>query len=164
MNKKIVIFLVIVGICLVLASPAFAKEKVKINITTGDYAIANNGYIVIKLVDSEGNPINTKGTVNYTITDQYGNYKWTVKSYNGEIRVKYPVGKYKVEVKFDGDSKYKSASKTQLVLVTSTSFNPYTYYDDHNWGLDQEIDDYFDYNFWDEEIYDDASNYDGEGY
>ena len=74
------------------------------------------------------------------------------------------MGKYKVKVEFDGDSKYKSASKTQLILVTSTSFNPYTYYDDHNWGLDQEIDDYFDYNFWDEEIYDDASNYDGEGY
>lgn len=164
MNKNIVIILVIVGICLVLASPAFAKEKVKINITTEDYAIANKGYIVINLVDSNGNPISTKGTINYTITDEYGNYKWTFKSYNGEIRVKYPEGKYKVKVRFNGDGNYRSALTTKFVTVTSSSFDPYTYYEDHNWGLDQEMDDYFDYNFWDEEIYDDASNYDGEGY
>ncbi|MBQ2831809.1 hypothetical protein [Methanobrevibacter sp.] len=164
MDKKIIILFLIVGTCFVLAGPAFAKETVKIDITAEDYGIANNGYIVIKLVDSDGNPINTNGKINYTITDEYGNYKWTYKSYNGEIRLKYPDGKYKVEVKFDGTSKYKSARITQFINVKSSVFDPYTYYEDHNWGLDQEMDDYFDYNYWDEEIYDDASNYDGEWY
>ena len=163
MNKKIIIILVIVGICLVLTSPVFAKESVKININQGDYVISNKGYIVIKLVDGNGKAINSKGTIYYKITDEHGNYQYGYKSYNGNFRLKYPVGKYKVEIKFEGDKRYKSAEKAQYVTISS-SFNPYNYYDDHNWGLDQEIDDYYDYNYWDEEIYDDASNYDGEGY
>ena len=73
------------------------------------------------------------------------------------------VGKYKVYVKFYGDSKYKSVETTQNIIVKTSKFDPYTYYDDHNWGLNQEIDDYIEYNYWDEEIYDDPYTYDGEG-
>jgi hypothetical protein len=162
-KKKVIIILAIIGICLVLASPAFAKEKVKVKITTDDYPLSNKGYIVIKLVDSHGKAIKSKGTIHYNITDEFGNYKWAYKSYNGELRLKYSVGKYKVKVKFDWDSHYKKAKKTKSITVKSSNFNPYTYYDDHHWGLNQEIDDYIEYNYWDEEIYDDPYTYDGEG-
>ena len=165
MNKKtIIIILAILGICLVLASPAFAKEKVKVKITTDEYPLNNKGFIVIKLVDSHGKNIKSKGTIHYRITDSQGNYKWAYKSYSGEIRLKYDIGEYTVNVKFDGDSHYKKAEKTKAVTVTTSNFNPYTYYDDHNWGLNQEIDDYIEYNYWDEEIYDNPVDYDGEGY
>ena len=166
MNKKIIILLILVAICLVATSPVFAKEKVKIKISTDDHPFVNKGYIVIKLVDKNGFEIHSKGTIHYNVTDSKGNYHWVYKPYNGEIRLKYNVGKYKVKVKFDGDSHYKKAKKTKKIKVKDSdyTFNPYTYYDNHNWGLNQKIDDYIEDNYWDEEIYDDASNYDGEGY
>lgn len=158
-NKKtIIIILAIVGICLVLASPAFAKEKVKVKITTDDHPFKDKGYIVIKLVDSKGKAIHSKGKINYTVTDSKGNYKWTCKSYNGEIRLKYDVGKYKVDVKFFGDSKYKKAKQTKSVTVKSSNFDAYSYYDNHNWGENSEIDEYIFDNYWYEEIYDDLDD------
>lgn len=163
MRKKIVIILIILGVCILIASPVAAKEKVKVKIKSDDCVIKNKGYIVIKLVDKHGREIKSSGMVNYTITDKNGNYKWVYKSYGSGIRVKYDVGKYKVNVKFFGDSHYAKAKKTKSITVKNT-FNPYTYYDDHNWGLNQEIDDYIEDNYWDEEIYDDAATYDGEGY
>lgn len=166
MKKKIIIILAIVGVGMILlTSPAFAKENVKIKIST-DKWLNGKGVIIIKLVDSHGKEIKSKGTIHYTITDSNGNYKWAYKPYNKLLRLKYDPGNYNVKVKFDGDKKYKSASKTQDVTVktTGSSFDAYNYYDEHNWGLNQKIDDYIDYNYWDEEIYDDASTYDGEGY
>lgn len=158
--------LAVAGLCLILLSgPIFAKENVKVKIST-DKWINNKGVIIIKLVDSHGNEIKTKGTIHYTITDSQGNCKWAYKSYNKGLRLKYSPGKYNVKVKFDGDKKYKSASKSKDVVVKTieSGFDAYTYYDNHNWGLNQKIDDYIEYNYWDEEIYDDASTYDGEGY
>lgn len=163
-TKKIIIIIAIIGIFLVAASPVVAKEKVKVKITTEDHPFKNKGYIVIKLVDSKGRAIKSKGTIHYRVTDEFGYYKWAYKPYNGEILLKYSVGKYKVKVKFDGDSNYKMAKKTKWITVKDGYFNAYTYYDNHNWGLNQEIDDYIEYNYWDEEIYDDAATYDGEGY
>lgn len=163
MNKKIIIILLIFGIFLVLAAPAFAKENVKVKITTDDYALSNKGYILIKLVDNHGKAIKSSGTIHYKITDSNGYYKWAYKSYNGELRLLYPVDTYNVEVKFDGDSKYNGVKQTKTVTVESSKFDPYTYYDNHNWGLNQKIDDYIEDNYWDEEIYDDPATYDGEG-
>lgn len=166
MNKKIIIMLAIVGVSLILlTSPAFAKENVKVKISS-DKWLNGKGVIIIKLVDSHGREISSKGTIHYTITDSNGNYQWAYKAYNKGLRLKYDPGNYNVKVKFDGDKKYKSASKSKDVTVktTSSGFDAYTYYDNHHWGLNQEIDDYIEYNYWDEEIYDDASNYDGEGY
>ena len=163
MNKKIIIILLIFGIFLVLAAPAFAKENVKVKITTDDYALSNKGYIVIKLVDNHGKAIKSSGTIHYKITDSNGYYKWAYKSYNGELRLLYPVDTYNVEVKFDGDSKYNSVKQTKTVTVESSKFDPYNYYDNHNWGLNQKIDDYIEDTYWDEEIYDDPATYDGEG-
>lgn len=163
-HKKIIIAILLLAACLLLAGPVSAKEKVKIKISTDDHPITDKGYIVIKLVDSHGKAIRSKGTIHYNITDEFGNYKWAYKAYKGEIRLKYSVGKYKVKVKFDGDSKYKKAKKTQDITVKSSNFDAYTYYDNHNWGLNQEIDDYIEDNYWDEEIYDDPYTYDGEGY
>ncbi len=163
MNRKIVIILAIIAVCILLAGPVAAKQKVKVKISTDDCVIKNKGYITIKLVDKKGREINSNGMVNYTITDKNGNYKWKYKSYNGGIREKYDVGKYKVKVKFFGDSKYKKASKTKNIKVKD-NFDPYTYYENHNWGLNQEVDDYFDYNYWNEEIYDDVDDPENEAW
>ena len=163
MRKKIVIILAIVGVCILLACPVAAKQKVKVKISTDDCVIKNKGYIVIKLVDKKGREIKSSGMVNYTITDKNGNYKWVYKSYKSGIRVKYDVGKYKVKVVFKGDSKYKPAKKTKNINVRN-NFDPYTYYENHNWGLNQEVDDYFDYNYWTEEIYDDVDDPENEAW
>ena len=163
MNKKIVIILAILAVCILLASPVVAKQKVKVKISTDDCAIDNKGYIVIKLVDKKGKEIKSNGMINYTITDKNGNYKWVYKSYNKGIRVKYNVGKYKVKVKFFGDSHYKKSKKTKSITVKN-NFDPYTYYENHNWGLNQEVDDYFDYNYWNEEIYDDPNDPENEAW
>lgn len=156
----------IVGVCLLLlTSPAFAKENVKIKIST-DKWLNGKGVIIIKLVDKNGKEIKTNGKIKYTITDSNGNYEWKSKAYGKGLRIKYYPGTYHVNVKFYGDKNYNSASKSQYVSVkaSSSGFDPYNYYEDNNWGLNQQIDDYIEYNYWDEEIYDDASNYDGEGY
>ena len=163
MNKKIVIILAIIAVCIFLASPVVAKQKVKIKVSTDDCVIKNKGYIVIKLVDKNGREIKSSGKVNYTITDESGHYKWVCKSYNGGIRVKYDVGNYNVNVVFKGDSKYRATEKNTDVAVKN-SFDPYTYYDNHNWGLNQEVDDYFDYNYWHEEIYDDVDDPENEAW
>ena len=163
MNKKIIIILAIIGIGLLLLAPVCAKQKVKVKISTDEYPLNNKGIIVIKLVDSKGKPIKSSGKINYTITDKNGNYIWKCKSYNGEIREKYDIGKYKVKVVFKGDSHYKKAKETKTVTLKRSTFDAYNYYDTHNWGLNQEIDDYIEYNYWDEEIYDDPYTYDGEG-
>ena len=150
---------------LLLTGPAFAKENVKVKIST-DKWMNGKGVILIKLVDSKGREISSSGKIKYTVTDSSGHYEWKSKAYGKGIRVKYDVGSYNVDVKFYGDSRYNSASANRDVTLQSTSsgFDAYNYYDSHNWGLNQEIDDYIEYNYWDEEIYDDASTYDGEGY
>lgn len=163
MNKKIIIILSILAVCILLASPVVAKQKVKVKITTDDCVVKNKGYIIIKLVDKNGKEIKSNGMINYTVTDKGGNYKWVYKSYNSGIRVKYDVGKYKVKVVFKGDSKYKKAEKTKSITVKN-NFDPYTYYENHNWGLNQEVDDYFDYNYWNEEIYDDVDDPENEAW
>ena len=164
MKRKIIILFAIICVGIILMSPAFAKEKVKVKITTDDYPISDMGYIVIKLVDTHGRDIKSKATIHYRITDEDGNYYWEYKPYDGEILLKCDVGKYKVKVRFDGDSHYKKVKKTKKITVKQSNFDAYTYYDNHFWGLNQEIDDYIEYNCWDEEIYDDADTYDGEGY
>ena len=159
MNKKIIIIFAIVCVGFVLLTgPAFAKENVNVKIS--------KGVILIKLVDDRGREINTNGKINYTITDSSGHYEWKYKSYSKFLRIKYDAGWYNVQVKFDGDKKYSSAFSSQDVNVPTSrpSFDAYNYYDNHNWGLNQKMDDYIEDNYWDEEIYDDASNYDGEGY
>ena len=120
MKRKIIIILAILAVCILIASPVFAKEKVKVKITDGDFVLNNKGYIVIKLVDKDGREIRSDGKINYTITDKNGNYKWICKSYKSGIREKYPVGMYTVKVKFFGDSKYKKAVKTISETTTGT--------------------------------------------
>ena len=164
MNKKIIIILAIIGICFVLLNPVCAKQKVKVKISTDEYPLNNKGIIVIKLVDSKGRPIRSGGMINYTITDKDGYYIWKYRSYNGEIREKYDIGQYKVKVVYKGNSNYKKATKTKTVTLKSSHFNPYTYYDDHNWGLNQEIDDYIGDNYWNEEIYDDVDDPENEAW
>ncbi|MBE6501195.1 MAG: hypothetical protein E7Z79_01985 [Methanobrevibacter thaueri] len=163
MKRKIIIILAILAVCILLASPVVAKQKVKVKISTDDCVIKNKGYIVIKLVDKNGREIRSNGMIKYTITDDNGNYKWVSKSYGSGIRVKYDVGHYNVNVVFKGDSKYKGAEKTKDITVTN-DFDAYTYYDNHNWGLNQEVDDYIGDNYWNEEIYDDVDDPENEAW
>jgi len=162
--KKIIIILTILAVFILLASPVCAKEKVKIKISTADYVLNGQGHIIIKLVDKKGREINSRGTIHYRITDSDGNYWWEYKPYPGKLFLRCDVGKYKVKVKFDGDSHYKKAKKTKEITVKRDNFNPYTYYDDHTWGVNKKVDDYIEDNYWDEEIYDNPYTYDGEGY
>ena len=164
MKRKIIIILAIIGIGIVLLAPVCAKEKVKVKISTDEYPLNNKGIIMIKLVDSKGKPIKSGGKINYTITDKDGNYIWKCKSYKGEIREKYDIGQYKVKVVFKGDSHYKNAKKIKTVTLKSSRINPDIYYDDHNWGLNQEIDDYIGDNYWNEEIYDDPDDPENEAW
>ncbi len=144
---------------LLLSNPVSAKENVDIKIES------EGAFILIKLVDSHNHTINSKGRIHYNITDQNGNYKWAYKSYSKLHAIKYDPGKYNVKVKFDGDSKYNSAEASKSVVVSygKSSFDPYSYYDNNNWGLNQKMDDYLEYNYWDEDLYDDPRTYDGEG-
>ena len=159
MNKKITIILLVLLLFLLLSNPVSAKKDVQIKVKS------EGAFIMIKLFDSNGKPINSKGTIHYNITDQNGNYKWAYKSYNKLHALRFNQGIYNVHVKFDGDSKYNSAEFRGSIIVSylGNSFDPYTYYDNNNWGLNQRMDDYFDYNYWDEEIYDNPHTYDGEG-
>lgn len=115
MNKKTSLFGILI-ICILLASPVFAKEDVTIKIGTEEHPFSYDGYITIELKDSHGKKVNG-GKINYTITDAYGNYKWQSEKYNGKIAIKVPNGKYTVKVKYDGNSKYKAKSTTKSVTV-----------------------------------------------
>lgn len=160
MNKKIIIFLVVLSAFLLLSNPVSAKKNVDIKIES------EGAFVLIKLVDSQGHNIKSTGKINYTITDQNGNYKWKYISYSKLHAIKCDPGTYYVKVKFDGDSKYNSAEagKTVTVSYAKSSFDPYTYYDNHNWGVNQKMDDYLEDNYWDEDLYDDPYTYDGEWY
>lgn len=165
MNKKLLIIFAIIAVSILIANPASAKESVKVKITTEDNPFSYSGNIIIKLTDSNGRDIKKGGTIHYTVTDSSGHYEWKYHNYKGKVSIEKPNGKYKVEVKFDGDSKHKGAKLTKTVTIASDgSSNPYIYYENHNYGDSIIYDDYIYDNYWDEEIYDDASNYDGEGY
>ena len=58
-------------------------------------------------LNSKGKEINSKGTIHYNITNEFGNYNWAYEPYDGKIVLRLPAGKYKVNVKFDGDSHYR---------------------------------------------------------
>lgn len=163
MKRKIIIILIILAVCILIAGPVAAKQKVKVKISTDDCVVKNKGYIIIKLVDKDNREIRSGGKIKYTVTDSTGHYNWVKKSYGSGIRVKYDVGKYNVKVKFYGDSKYKSAKKTKDITVKD-NFDPYTYYENHNWGLNQEVDDYFDDNYWTDELYDDVDDPENEAW
>ena len=159
MNRKTIISLIVLFAFLLLSNPVCAKEKVNIKIDS------EGAFVLIKLADSNGHNIKSNGKIYYKITDQKGNYKWKNISYGKLHAIKYDPGTYNVYVKFNGDSKYSSAeaSKTVVVSYAKSSFDPYTYYDNNNWGLNQKMDDYLEYNYWDEDLYDDPYTYDGEG-
>lgn len=75
-------------------------------------------------------------------------------------------GDYVVNVEFKGNNNYNPSSLTKTITVTSGSGSPsiYDYYDHHNYGDSVKMDDYIYDNYWYEDIYDNPSNFDGEGY
>ena len=159
MNKKVIILLAVLFTFLLLSGPVSAKEDVNIKVKS------EGAFIIIKLYDGNGKPVSSSGKIHYNISDQNGNYKWAKKAYSKLHGIKFSPGIYSVVVKFDGDSKRNPAEFAGTIIVSygESSFDPYTYYDSHNWGLNQKMDDYLEYNYWDEELYDDPYTYDGEG-
>ena len=49
MKRKIIIILAILAVCILLASPVVAKQKVKVKISTDDSITKNKAYIVNKV-------------------------------------------------------------------------------------------------------------------
>ena len=131
MNKKIILLMVVLFSFLLLSNPVSAKENVDIKVKS------EGAFIIIKLYDSNGKPIKSAGKIHYNITDQNGNYKWATKSYKNLHAIKFNSGIYSINVKFDGDSKYNPSEFSGTVIVSygGGSFDPYTYYDNHNCHL-----------------------------
>ena len=75
-------------------------------------------------------------------------------------------GDYVIHVEFKGNNNYNPSSLTKTVSVTAGSGGNsiYDYYDHHNYGDNVRMDDYIYDNYWYEDIYDDPSTFDGEGY
>lgn len=125
MDKKIIFLFIILGICLLLTSPTFAKEKVKVKITTEDNPFSYEEYIFIKLIDYENRTEFAHGRIYYKITDENGDYFQKNESFHNKVSIKVPNGKYKVKVKYYGDDNHKSAKATKTVTVdTDGSLNP----------------------------------------
>ena len=94
-----------------------AKEKS--NLKIADKKINVGDSLVVKLTDSQGNPISNE-TINIKLTDKDGitiDEKITTNS-NGKAKFTMEeMGKYSVECRFDGNGKYASASITDNITV-----------------------------------------------
>ena len=113
-NKTVIILLcVIIAILIVGAvmfSPLMAKEKS--NLAISDKKLNVGDSLTVKLTDESGKPIANQ-TVKITLTDKDGVTIDEDATTNSKGKAKLKVdekGKYSVECKFDGDSKYASSS------------------------------------------------------
>ena len=127
-NKNIIIILIVIIIVLaaalgVMFSQQMTKEKS--NLTIADKKINVGDSLVVKLTDSNGNPISNE-TINIKLTDESG------KSINKDIKTnskgkaKYKMdekGKYSVECKFNGNGQYASSSVLGNVSVKKATTN-----------------------------------------
>lgn len=121
-NQKIIIILLCVIIAILAAgilafSPFMAKEDS--NIAIADKKIHVGDSLVVKLTDSNGNPI-SNGTVNVKLTDKNGAVKDEDIVTNSKGEAKYKMdekGKYSVECRFNGDNKHSSSATAGNITV-----------------------------------------------
>ena len=111
----IIIAILVVGI--VMFSPMMAKEVSNLEICDKKLNVGDS--LVVKLTDSDGNPISNE-TVNIKLTDKDGiTIDEDVKT-NSKGKAKFKMeekGKYSAECSFDGNGKYESSSVAGNVSV-----------------------------------------------
>ena len=120
-NKTVIILLcVIIAILIVgivMFSPLMAKEKSNLSISDKELNVGDS--LTVKLTDENGEPIANQ-TVKITLTDKDGVTIDEDATTNSKGKAKLKVdekGKYSVECKFDGDSKYASSSASGNLTV-----------------------------------------------
>lgn len=121
-NKNIIIILLVIILVLAAAlGVMFFQQmtKEKSDLAIADKTINAGDSLVVKLTDSNGNPISNE-TINIKLIDKDG------KSINKDIKTnskgkaKFKIeekGKYSVECKFDGNNQYASTSITDNITV-----------------------------------------------
>lgn len=121
-NKNIIMMLVVIIVVLaaavgVMFSQQMAKEKS--NLKIADKKINVGDSLVVKLTDSQGNPISNQ-TVNIKLTYKNGTAIDKKTATNSKGKAKFMMeekGKYSVECRFDGNDKYASSSITDNITV-----------------------------------------------
>ena len=119
-NKKIIAILcVIIVILLVcLAVMFFSKEKTSIEVSNETLSVGDS--MTVSLTDSKGNPIADK-TVSIRLKqkgEETSIDRNVTTNSNGKATLKLEqAGDYEVEVKFDGDDKYRSSSVNATLKV-----------------------------------------------
>ena len=162
------IFLIIMVLAIFFAAMSFVSAKEDTHFIIQKDSSGHSA--IISLRDSNNNPVS--------------NVKFSIKitKPNGSIRnmPSKPLnrtgqnifflgtvnGDYVVHVEFKGNSNYNPASLTQGITVNGRGGGNsiYNYYDSHNYGDSLRMDEYIYDNYWYEDIYDDPSTFDGEGY
>ncbi|WP_295609452.1 Ig-like domain-containing protein [uncultured Methanobrevibacter sp.] len=120
-NKNIIMMLVVIIVVLAavvgVMSQQMAKEKS--NLKIADKKVNVGDSLVVKLTDSQGNPISNE-TVNIKLTYKNGTAIDEKTATNSKGKAKFTMeekGKYFVECRFDGNDKYASSSITDNITV-----------------------------------------------
>ena len=127
-NRNIIIMLVLIIVVLaaaigVLVSQQMAKEES--NLRIADKTINAGDSLVVKLTDSNGNPISNE-TIIIKLTDKDGKTVNKDLKTNSKGNAKYNMdekGKYLVECKFNGNDRYASSTFTGNVSVKKATTN-----------------------------------------
>ena len=164
--KRIFLILMIAVLFVLSMSLVSAKEDAHFEVEKDSSGFS----AIVTLKDSSGNPIpGQKFKIN--ITKPNGSLRQLpVKTLNktgqnifylGSVN-----GNYVVSLFFKGNEQYNPCwtAKTVYVSASRGGNSMDSYYDSHDYGDSVVMDDYMDYSFWDEEIYDNPYNYDGEWY
>ncbi len=121
-NQKIIIILLCVIIAIlavgILAfSPLMAKEDSNMAISNKNIYVGDS--LVVKLTDSNGNPISNR-TVNVKLTDKDGTVRDEDVITNSKGEAKFRMdekGNYSVECRFGGDDKHSSSATAGNITV-----------------------------------------------
>ena len=120
-NKNIIIMLVVIIVVLAAAVGVMSQQlaKEKSNLKIADKKVNVGDSLVVKLTDSQGNPISNQ-TVNIKLTYKNGTAIDKKTPTNSKGKAKFTMeekGKYSVECRFDGNDKYASSSITDNITV-----------------------------------------------
>ena len=106
-----------------IVSQQMAKEES--NLKIADKKVNAGDSLVVKLTDSNGNPISNE-TINIKLTDKDGKTVNKDIKTNSKGKAKYNMdkkGKYLVECKFNGNDQYASSSVMENVTVNKATTN-----------------------------------------
>lgn len=112
-----IVIIVVLAAAVGVMSQQMAKEKS--NLKIADKKINVGDSLVVKLTDSQGNPISNQ-TVNIKLTYKNGTAIDNKTATNSKGNTKFMMdenGEYSVECRFDGNDKYASSSVTDNITV-----------------------------------------------